>query len=137
MLEYYQGILILTTNQIAQFDVAVQSRVHIAIEYTTLNRAQKERIFEGFLLPLHKQGLIPGYKEITDWLEESVYDAPNLDGRQIRNIVTSALGLARAMGDTYLKKSHLVPVFRNTNNFKRAYEREFENYKASQNKMIK
>lgn len=66
-----------------------------------------------------------------------MYDAPNLDSRQIRNIVTSALGLARAIGDIYLKKSHLVPIFRNTNNFKRAYEREFENYKASQNKMIK
>lgn len=137
VLEYYQGILILTTNQIAQFDVAVQSRIHIAIEYTSLKRVQKARIFDGFLRPLESQGLIHSYQEIVDWLEESVYDASELDGRQIRNIVTSALGLARSRGDTQLKKSHLVPVFRNTNTFKLAYDREFQNYINSQNKMIK
>lgn len=137
VLEYYQGILILTTNQIAQFDVAVLSRIHIAIEYTSLNRDQQERIFNTFLDPLDKAGLIESYQDITDWLEESVYSSHNLDGRQIRNIITSALGLARANGDNMLKKAHLQPIFKNTNMFKQAYIREFEKYKTAQNSMIK
>lgn len=137
VLEYYQGILILTTNQIAQFDVAVLSRIHIAIEYTSLNRNQQERIFNTFLEPLDKKGLVESYDDIKEWLEESVYGSHNLDGRQIRNIITSGLGLARARGHNKLKKTHLQPIFKNTNIFKQSYIREFEKYKTAQNSMIK
>lgn len=138
-MEYYRGILILTTNQIAQFDVAVHSRVHIAVEYTTLNRSQKERIFDGFLKPLDDKGLIENYDRIKEWLSESVYDStPGLDGRQIRNIITSGLGIARSSeGNGKLKRQHLLEVFQNTSYFKRAYEKEFDKFIEKQNKMIK
>ncbi|KAF2236692.1 P-loop containing nucleoside triphosphate hydrolase protein [Viridothelium virens] len=33
VLEYYEGILILTTNRLRSFDIAVQSRIHLAIKY--------------------------------------------------------------------------------------------------------
>ena len=94
VLDYYQGIMFLTTNQIAQFDVAIPSRIHIAIKYNSLSNDQTEKIFKGFLDPLECQGLIEEYDEIKSWLEEDVY-SNKFDGRQIRNIVTSALGLAR------------------------------------------
>ncbi|KAF7884770.1 uncharacterized protein EAF02_005106 [Botrytis sinoallii] len=56
VLEYYQGILMLTTNQIAQFDVAIKSRIHVAFKYEELTPDQALAIFNGFLQPLDKKG---------------------------------------------------------------------------------
>ena len=33
MIEYYQGMLFLTTNRLAEFDPAFHNRIHINIEY--------------------------------------------------------------------------------------------------------
>jgi hypothetical protein len=37
MLEYYEGILILTSNQIHTFDEAFKSRIQVALHYPTLD----------------------------------------------------------------------------------------------------
>ena len=97
VLEYYQGILILTTNQIAQFDVAVQSRIHIAIRYDGLSKEQTIEIFKGFLDQYHSQKLVDpnDYDEIVKYVERSL-PRMEFDGRQLRNIITSAMGIARA-----------------------------------------
>jgi SpoVK/Ycf46/Vps4 family AAA+-type ATPase len=49
VLEYYQGIIILTTNRIKSIDVAVISRIHLAIRYSDLTESQMKKIFEFFL----------------------------------------------------------------------------------------
>lgn len=49
ILEYYDGILILTTNRVNQIDIAVQSRVNLGVRYTNLSIDQKENIFEQFI----------------------------------------------------------------------------------------
>ncbi|KAI0853358.1 P-loop containing nucleoside triphosphate hydrolase protein [Daldinia vernicosa] len=116
VLEYYQGIMFLTTNQIAQFDVAIPSRIHVSIQYESLKPAQMEQIFRGFLQPLEDKNLIEDYEEILEWLKEDVYGI-GFDGRQIRNIVTTALGLARAerrKGKGKLNKKHLKSVVSNS-----------------------
>ncbi|EXJ83924.1 hypothetical protein A1O1_07553 [Capronia coronata CBS 617.96] len=97
VLEYYQGILILTTNQIAQFDVAVQSRIHIAIRYEGLDKKQTVDIFEGFLEQYKAKGLVQPktYADIMIWVKRELYKK-KFDGRQIRNIVTSTMGVASA-----------------------------------------
>ena len=152
VLEYYQGecrillheredaelkigILMLTTNQIAQFDVAVQSRIHIAIKYVKLNKEQTMDIFMGFLKPLHKQGRIKDMDDIEEWLKEDVVKS-GFDGRQIRNIVTSAMGLARARNDKKLAKTHLKKVMNNVKEFKEEFIKQFEKYKTEQLGMI-
>ena len=114
--------MFLTTNQIAQFDVAIPSRIHIAIKYNSLSNDQTEKIFKGFLDPLERQGLIEEYDEIKSWLEEDVY-SNKFDGRQIRNIVTSALGLARDEengngGKGKLQRRHLKKAVTNAKQFK-------------------
>lgn len=121
----------LTTNQIAQFDVAVQSRIHIAIKYNDLNKDQTMAIFHGFLDPLHKQGLVEDMEVIHKWLEEDVCRM-GLDGRQIRNIVTSALGLARAEGKTKIDQKMIKQVQRNVKDFKDEFVKQFEKYKIEQ-----
>lgn len=43
LLEYFQGILFLTTNRVETFDDAFQSRIHVALRYDELtNKARKE-----------------------------------------------------------------------------------------------
>ena len=125
----------LTTNQIAQFDVAVQSRIHVAIKYVNLNEKQTMAIFEGFLEPLAERGLVKGMEDIREWLEEDVIKM-GLDGRQIRNIVTSALGLARAQGKSRLEKSHIKMILSNVKDFKDEFIKQFEKYKSEQQGMI-
>ncbi|KAI8180184.1 hypothetical protein K4K52_013036 [Colletotrichum sp. SAR 10_76] len=140
VLEYYQGIMFLTTNQVADFDIAIPSRIHIAIRYETLKAEQMEAIFTGFLDELDKKGLVHEYDEIKDWLDEDVYKE-DLDGRQIRNIVTTALGLARAGSgrgqSNKLQKAHMKTAFSNVSAFKRDFNTQMERYKEGQQKMIK
>ena len=66
------GILVLTTNQIAQFDVTVQSHIHIAIKFKKLDKVQTLAIFRQFLEQLKCQGLSKDMDGILDWLEEDV-----------------------------------------------------------------
>ncbi|OJJ81253.1 uncharacterized protein ASPGLDRAFT_84664 [Aspergillus glaucus CBS 516.65] len=44
VLEYYSGILILTTNRVGQFNEAALSRVHTTLFYTNLNEGDTLRI---------------------------------------------------------------------------------------------
>ncbi|KAH8724261.1 hypothetical protein GQ44DRAFT_727914 [Phaeosphaeriaceae sp. PMI808] len=118
VLECCKGIMFLTTNQIVQFD--------IAIPYDSL--------------PLDDQGLIERYDEIVEWLEEDAYNI-GFDGRQIRNTVTTALGLARAdaqynNGKGKLTRWNLKAVVNNARAFKTESIKQFERYKNSQDNMI-
>ncbi|PNP47425.1 hypothetical protein TGAMA5MH_01244 [Trichoderma gamsii] len=141
VLEYYQGIMFLTTNQIAQFDVAIPSRIHVSIQYNSLKPKQMRDIFKGFLDPLYEKGLVDDYKEIQEWLKDDVYDI-GFDGRQIRNIVTASLGLARAEqkynnGNGKLKKSHLKAIANNSRAFKTDFAVQYDRYINSQERLIR
>ena len=48
-LEYFQGILFLTTNRVETFDEAVQSRIHIGIRYGPLDIKAKKCIWKLFI----------------------------------------------------------------------------------------
>ncbi|KAF5680543.1 AAA family [Fusarium denticulatum] len=140
VLEYYQGIMFLTTNQIAEFDVAIPSRIHLAIKYESLQTTQMEAIFDSFLKDLDERNLIEDCVDIKDWLDDSVYKE-KLDGRQIRNMVTTALGLARAEsrsgGGQKLNKRHRKSAFGNISDFKRDFNTQMQRYIDGQEKMIK
>ncbi|CAG8972133.1 hypothetical protein HYALB_00008138 [Hymenoscyphus albidus] len=144
VLEYYHGIMFLTTNHIASFDIAIVSRIHVAIRFESLDQKQTEAIFRNFLDKLEDNRLIESYTDrdgILDWLEDTVY-REGLDGRQIRNVVTTALGLARAAkeegdGNGKLTKEHLRRAFLNVNTFKNDFKLQMQRYKDSQEKMIK
>ena len=127
--------MILTTNQIAQFDVAVQSRIHIAIKYTKLSPSQTFAIFEGFLRPLEEKHCINNYVGIIEWIKEDVCQL-GLDGRQIRNVVSSALGLARAEDKNKLEQKDLKKVLKNVKDYKDDFIKQFEKYKNVQDGMI-
>jgi AAA+ superfamily predicted ATPase len=48
-LEYYQGIMFLTTNRVKQIDDAIASRIHFKIKYTELGPEQRREIWKSFL----------------------------------------------------------------------------------------
>ena len=125
----------LTTNQIAHFDVAVQSRIHIAIKYGKLSQKQTMDIFEGFLKPLVERNRVKDIDSIREWIEEDVCKV-GLDGRQIRNILTSALGLARAERRGKLEKYDLKKILNNVRDYKDDFLVQFERYKNSQEGMV-
>ena len=93
VLEYYEGIIILTTNRITSLDVAVQSRIHLAIQYHELTTKQKEKIFRYFLDEAADR--ISGRDEIDRALPK-ILRKKRINGRQIRNVLRGAFLLAQA-----------------------------------------
>lgn len=49
VLEYYEGIMFLTTNRVQTFDAAFQSRIHISIDYPQLSIESRRTVWENFL----------------------------------------------------------------------------------------
>ncbi|KAF1949695.1 P-loop containing nucleoside triphosphate hydrolase protein [Byssothecium circinans] len=140
VLEYYQGellyskscILFLTTNQIAQFDVAVQSRIHIALKYDQLDDEQTEAIFKQFLVQLESEGQVKDMGEIMTWVRSEVIRRKySFDGRQIRNVISCAMTLARAHGKK-LSKDQIMDVVDFVREFKTEFQLQFDRYLSSQ-----
>ena len=46
LLGYQSGIVILTTNLKEHFDEAFHSRIHVAVEYNSLTRAEQSDIWQ-------------------------------------------------------------------------------------------
>jgi len=130
VLEYYQGILILTTNQIAHFDVAIRSRIHIAIKYDALDHDQTMAIFTQFLKQLEEKDLVKNMNSILEWLEDDIKPWKiGFDGRQIRNIMSCALGLLRAdKSRRYLEQKDIKTVIQILSEFKTDYRTQYEKY---------
>ncbi|KAI0107854.1 P-loop containing nucleoside triphosphate hydrolase protein [Nemania sp. FL0031] len=87
VLEYYSGILFLTTNRVNTFDDAFKSRIHIPIRYTDLSPAARLQIWRNFC------NRVPGGVDIDEAGLKSLADH-DLNGRQIKNVVKAAESLA-------------------------------------------
>lgn len=46
MLDYYDGVLFLTTNRVGTVDEAFRSRIHLSLYYPPLRRKQAQEIFK-------------------------------------------------------------------------------------------
>jgi SpoVK/Ycf46/Vps4 family AAA+-type ATPase len=130
VLEYYEGILILTTNRINSFDVAVQSRVHLAVKYQNLDAKQINKIYTTFLQQIKDENNIDDWKAMQRWVAQESKRS-DFNGRQIRNIVSAALGLARA-GNEKLNTEHLDEIVEKTTGFHKELERQRQAYEAKQ-----
>jgi SpoVK/Ycf46/Vps4 family AAA+-type ATPase len=84
-LEYYQGILLLTTNRLSSIDPAFQSRVHFCFNYQPLDSEGRVHVWSTFLKRAESMSVIP--VQISD-NERRRLAEENLNGRQIKNIVT-------------------------------------------------
>ncbi|GAM37513.1 hypothetical protein TCE0_024r07493 [Talaromyces pinophilus] len=92
LLEYFQGILFLTTNRVETFDDAFQSRIHIALRYGDLTTKAKRSVWKMFL---EKVKSIDGVETETFTDKDlDILARHNLNGRQIKNSVRTAQALA-------------------------------------------
>jgi SpoVK/Ycf46/Vps4 family AAA+-type ATPase len=135
VLEYYEGILILTSNRVGTFDEAFTSRIQLSLHYKALNETQRREVWKNFFdrlkrLELEKQQradvvgpLSPSRKRK---FEEETLGAMGIDfenincyltelakremnGRQIRNTITTARKVANCR-KTRMTYAHLKQV---------------------------
>ncbi|KAJ4305544.1 hypothetical protein N0V90_001075 [Kalmusia sp. IMI 367209] len=105
VIEYHEGILILTSNRVGTFDEAFRSRIQIAIHYPPLRAFQRLQIWKNFFdrLESFKDGAVD-VDDLRDHLEE-LQDI-EINGRQIRNAITTARQYAEWKG-TVMNYEHL------------------------------
>ncbi|KAF2736242.1 P-loop containing nucleoside triphosphate hydrolase protein [Polyplosphaeria fusca] len=92
-LEYYDGILVLTSNRVGTFDEGFKSRIQLALHYENLTHSSRERVWENFINRLESfraddidvGDLRLHIKDLADY---------KMNGRQIRNAVTTGRQLA-------------------------------------------
>ncbi|XXG95191.1 Calcium channel yvc1 [Hypoxylon texense] len=113
-LEYFQGILFLTTNRVQTFDDAFQSRIHIALRYDDLDAKAKKAIFKIFV---ERARVVTGVDTMP--FNEEDYTSlarHNLNGRQIKNTIGTAQALAVNKGEP-LSMRHIREVLNVQQNF--------------------
>ena len=129
ILEYYEGILFLTTNRVGDFDEAFKSRIHVILHYPQLDSAAMAKIWQNLIDNMERlrpdiqlneaaQTYVLGNKEVrnTKW-----------NGRQIRNAFQTAVALAEYEQNPDGKKSSFTVSLKH---FKKVVElsRKFEEY---------
>lgn len=136
-LDYFQGILFLTTNRIGSFDEAFLSRIHIQIGYDRLDDDSRRQIWDNCFKKLAKNHEDNGQEIRCSWdAKEFVQKSPKLkelrwNGREIRNAFGTAVALAcfqaKQEGNPIpvLADSHLIQVVDMSHNFKN-YLRSFQ-----------
>lgn len=111
VLEYYDGILILTSNRVGTFDEAFKSRISLALHYPNLKKSQRCKIWKNFLNRLRalKEPNID-YDDIECNVMELAEE--ELNGRQIRNAITIGRQLAKFQEKdlSYAHLKHVVEV---------------------------
>lgn len=101
-MEYYSGVLFLTTNRVGDFDEAFTSRIHVSLYYPELDDKKTVEVFKinmgmiedrfrakGRQIDIDKDG-------IQKFASQHFRDHPDArwNGRQIRNACQTALALA-------------------------------------------
>ncbi|KAI1092199.1 hypothetical protein F5B19DRAFT_483427 [Rostrohypoxylon terebratum] len=113
-LEYFQGILFLTTNRVQTFDDAFQSRIHIALRYDDLDTKAKKAIFKIFV---ERARAVAGV-DLTPFDDDDYTSLArhSLNGRQIKNTIGTAQALAVNKGEP-LSMRHIREVLNVQQNF--------------------
>lgn len=114
LLEYFQGILFLTTNRVETFDDAFQSRIHVALRYGELDFNAKKSVWKMFI---DKIKAVPDAK--VGKFDEHDLDRlarRSLNGRQIKNAARAAQALA-VDEDKPLSMAHVEEVLRVAQSF--------------------
>ncbi|RYP23849.1 hypothetical protein DL765_000926 [Monosporascus sp. GIB2] len=105
ILEYYNGILFLTTNRVGAIDDAFRSRLHLTLYYPKLTEKQTIKIFKrnferiGEINEARRKNNLPEFqyeksqKKVISWAKRK-WETLRWNGRQIRNTFQTAMALA-------------------------------------------
>ncbi|KAK8061615.1 P-loop containing nucleoside triphosphate hydrolase protein [Apiospora phragmitis] len=128
-LEYYRGVLFLTTNRVRSFDAAFTSRIHVALHYRSLTDADRQRVWGSGFERLERDAA--GRVHVSVATREYAYEAQEVralawNGREIRNALQTAVALAEAEaleedgteGRVTVTEKHLRAVVKMSRGFK-------------------
>ncbi|KAI9659890.1 MAG: hypothetical protein M1821_001242 [Bathelium mastoideum] len=117
-LEYYPGILFLTTNRPGVLDEAFKSRIHIALKYPKIDLESTKAIWRNVMNRLERDNQksvikVQFNREVLLEFAESHYqrrekDGLEWNGRQIRNAFQTALALGHHDRLTILRENNLT-----------------------------
>lgn len=90
-LEYFSGIVFLTTNRLASFDAAMKSRIHLALRFESPGIKTREQLWLQVLrgVPAAEMGIDDVDEAVESVLQEE------MNGREISNAVNTARTIAR------------------------------------------
>lgn len=105
LLEYYQGILFLTTNRAEDFDPAFVSRIHLIIDYQPLTPERRAKIWQNLSERMQKD------KSLDEAGLAQLGNEFDINGREIKNLLRTAWCLAKQQ-EKELSLDHIRTVAR-------------------------
>jgi hypothetical protein len=112
VLEYYPGILFLTTNRIGSFDPGFRSRIHLSLYYPSLDKDKTTKIWGNNLQRVKQnnekrksqklRSIELNEDEILNFARDN-FEQLNWNGRQIRNAFQTAIALAEFKAEELAK----------------------------------
>ncbi|KAH7026928.1 P-loop containing nucleoside triphosphate hydrolase protein [Macrophomina phaseolina] len=105
-LEYFQGILFMTSNRVNTFDPAIRSRLHLALQYHAPDAERRKLLWKQKLERVSEED-----RDLDIDLCVRAMHQAEMNGREISNAVNTALTLAKS-GSGRLGLSHLDTVLR-------------------------
>ncbi|KAF8859460.1 P-loop containing nucleoside triphosphate hydrolase protein [Acephala macrosclerotiorum] len=113
-LEYYQGIMLLTTNLAQNIDEAFQSRIHFCHHYPILDFSARQKIWESFIEKARstesvKVDIGPSGIDQLAKLE--------LNGRQIKNATSIAIKLGSSSDSYTITADSIIATAKSLQNF--------------------
>jgi SpoVK/Ycf46/Vps4 family AAA+-type ATPase len=126
-LEYYNGVLFLTTNRVESFDPAFTSRIHVALHYGRLTDENRQRVWAHNFDRLERDSVgrcrVPlAAREYC--VESADIKALRWNGREIRNALQTAVALAETeavedgLETVIVSEKHLRAVAKMSRGFK-------------------
>lgn len=85
-LEFYDGILFLSTNRVGTFDDAILSRVHVQLHYPELDLDQRSKLWNNLIEKLESErSSIQVKYGVHEYLESNKLSKYEMNGKEIRN----------------------------------------------------
>ncbi|KAI4595628.1 hypothetical protein KJ359_006617 [Pestalotiopsis sp. 9143b] len=134
-IEYFSGLLFLTTNRVGYIDEAFLSRVHEIIHFHPLGEASRKVLWKSLLDKVHRDrpDKIQIHMEAITYLEPEEMLQIDWNGREIRNAMQTAIALAKkdAKKYPYHKEGGMVLVFKSHFEAVQRLNKSFKDYLTS------
>jgi len=101
-LEYYQGLMFLTTNRPSVIDPAFKARLDLILPYHDLDEPSRRKVWVNFIKKLGPEATSISESDFDEFAKEK------LNGREIKNVIKTALVLASR--DKPFRAKHLTTI---------------------------
>lgn len=107
MMEYFDGILFMTTNLVGAIDEAVFSRVHVSLSYELASAEERYKLWKNMIKGKLLESIVGNDEQIETMFKE--LSSYSINGREIKNIIQNVVTRAVvAMGKMKLPESKWI-----------------------------